>query len=61
MDILNGIEKDHTDDDDRLYALIDSAAPTREILANILESANISNAIAGMIKLPSPFSSATKA
>ena len=48
MDILNGIEKDHTDDDDRLYALIDSAAPTREILANILESTNISNAIAGM-------------
>ena len=55
-DTLNDIEKDNTDDDDRLYAVIDSAAPTREIMAKILESANISNAIAGMIKLPPPFS-----
>ena len=61
VDTLNAIGKDNTDDDDRLYAVIDSAAPTRETMAKILESANISNAIAGMIKLPPPFSSTTKA
>ena len=47
VDTLNSIEKNHTDDGDRLFALIDSAAPTREIMAKILESANVSNAIAG--------------
>ena len=60
MDTLNAIGKDNTDDDDRLYAVINSAAPTREIMAKILESSDISNAIAGMIKLPPPFSSITK-
>ena len=57
VDTLNAIEKDNTDDDDCLYAVIDSAnpAPTRETVAKILESANISNAIAGMVKLPPPF------
>ena len=61
-DTLSAIEKDHTDDDDRLQAVIDSAnpAPTQETVAKILESASISNAIAGMIKLPPPFSSITK-
>ena len=59
VDTLNAIEKDHTDDDDRLYAVIDSAnpAPTREAMTKILESANITNAIAGMImwhSLPPP-------
>ena len=61
VDILNTIGKDNTDDGDCLIAVIDSAAPTREIMANILKSANISNAIAGMIKLPPPSSSITKA
>ena len=62
-DTLSAIERDHTDDDDCLHAVIDSAnpAPTQETVAKILESANISNAIAGMIKLPPPFSSTTKA
>ena len=60
-DTLSAIEKDHTDDDDRLHAVIDSAnpAPTQETVAKILESANISNAIAGMVKLPPPLSPAT--
>ena len=48
VDTLNAIGKDNTDDDDRLYAVIDSAAPTREIMGMTLESANISNAIAGI-------------
>ena len=59
VDTLSTIEKDHTDDDDCLYAVIDSAnpAPTREAMMKILESANITSAIAGMImwlSLPSP-------
>ena len=62
-DTLSAIEKDHRDDKDRLHAVIDSAspAPTREAMTKILQSANISSAIAGMIKLPPPFSSTTKA
>ena len=53
VDKLNTIEKDHTDNEDHLHAVIDSAnpAPTRETMTKILESANISNAIAGMIML----------
>ena len=49
VDKLNTIEKDHTNDKDRLHAVIDSAnpAPTRETMTKILKSANISNAIAG--------------
>ena len=49
-DTLSDIEKNHTDDSDRLHAVIDSAnpAPTREAMTKILDSANISNAIAGM-------------
>ena len=63
VDKLNAIEKDHTNNKDHLHTVIDSAnpAPTRERMAEILQSANISNAIAGMIKLPPPFSSTTKA
>ena len=61
VDTLNTIGKDNTDDNDRLIAVIDSATPQREIMAKVLESANISSAIAGMIKLPPPFSSTTKA
>ena len=57
MDTLNTIGKDNTNDGDRLTAVIDSAAPTREIMAKILESANISNAIAGTIMLLSVLSS----
>ena len=51
VDTLNAIEKDHTDDRDHLHAVIDSAnpAPTREAMTKILQSANINNAIAGMI------------
>ena len=49
VDALNAIEKDYHDDDDRLYAVIDSAnpAPTREAMAKVLQSVNINNAIAG--------------
>ena len=50
VDTLSAIEKDHADDRDRLHAVIDSAnpAPTHETMTKILESANITNAIAGM-------------
>ena len=49
-DTLSDIEKNHTEDSDRLHAVIDSAnpAPTREAMTKILDSASISNAIAGM-------------
>ena len=52
VDILHAIEKDHTDDKDCLHAVIDSANPalTREAMTQILESANITNAIAGSYK-----------
>ena len=48
-DTLNGIEKDHRNDSDRLHAVIDSAnpVPTHEEMTKILRSANINNAIAG--------------
>ena len=51
VDTLSTIEKDHTDDKDRLHAVIDSTnpAPTHEAMTKILESANINNAIAGII------------
>ena len=51
MDMLNAIEKDHTDDVDRLHAMIDTAnpAPTHAALAKVLQSANITSAIAGTI------------
>ena len=48
-DVLSAIEKVHTTDNDRLHAVIDGVnpAPTREAVSKILESANITNAIAG--------------
>ena len=53
MDTLNAVEKDHTDDRDRLHAVIGSAnpAPTHEAMTKILKSANITNAIAGNYNL----------
>ena len=53
VDTLNATERDHRDIKYCLHAMIDSAnpAPTYETMTKILESANISNAIAGMIML----------
>ena len=53
---LSAIEKHHADDKDRLHAVIDSAnpVPTREAMTKILQSANIKNAIAGMIMCSPP-------
>ena len=51
VDTLSAIEKGHTDDKDRLLAVVNGAnpVPTLEAMTKILESANITNAIAGMI------------
>ena len=51
VDALSTIEKDHTNDKDRLYAMIDSAnpAPTYEAMVKIFQSAHITNTIAGII------------
>ena len=53
VDALSTIEKDHTNDRDRLRAMIDGAnpAPTREVMAKILHSANINEAMAGSYML----------
>ena len=53
VNTLDAIEKNHTNDADRLHTLIDSAnpSPTHETMAKILQSSQISNAIAGMIHL----------
>ena len=53
VDTLNATERDHRDIKCCLHAVIDSAnpAPTYKTMTKILESANISNAIAGMIML----------
>ena len=50
MDTLNAIEKDHTDNKNRLRAMIDrvNPAPTHEAVAKVLQSAHINNAIAGI-------------
>ena len=50
VEILNSIERDHTNDADRLHAMIDSANPalTREVITKVLQSERISNAIEGM-------------
>ena len=51
IDILSTIEKDHTDDKDRLHAVINIAnpAPTHETMVKVLESSHITNAIAGIV------------
>ena len=51
MDMLCAIEKDHTDDKDRLHAVINGAdpAPTHEIMVKILQSPNTTSAIAGTV------------
>ena len=50
VDTLNAIEKDHANDKDCLHAVIDSAnpAPTCEAMAEVLQSANIQSAMAGI-------------
>ena len=56
VDKLNAIEKDDENDGGRLKAVINGAnpAPTREIMAKLLESAIVENAIAGMIMFCPP-------
>ena len=51
VDELSAIEKDHTDDEDRLHAVINGAnpAPTHETMVKILQSSNITSAIAGTV------------
>ena len=51
VETLNAIEKDHTDNEDCLHVMIDRAnpAPTHEAIAEVLQSAHINNAIAGII------------
>ena len=48
---LNSIENDDANDSDHLKAVINGAnpAPTREKMTKLLQSANVKNAIAGMI------------
>ena len=62
VDKLNAIEKDDENDGGRLKAVINGAnpAPTREIMAKLLESAIVENAIAGMIMFPPPPPSSLK-
>ena len=51
VDTLNAIEKDHTDDKGCLHAMINGAnpVPTYETVIKILQSPNITSAIAGTI------------
>ena len=49
---LTAIEKDHTDHEDRLHAVIDNANPALEAMIKILQSANIANAISGIVIYP---------
>ena len=50
VDILNSIEKDHRNDQDRLHALVDSANPllTHEMISKVLQSERVSNAVKGL-------------
>ena len=50
VEILNSIEKDHTNDANRLHAMIDRANPalTHEMITKILHSERISNAVEGL-------------
>ena len=59
---LNAIEKDDGNDGSRLKAVINGAnpAPTHEIMAKLLESAIVENAIAGMIMFHPPPTITTK-
>ena len=51
VDTLSVIEKDHTDDKGRLHTMINSAnpTPTHETMVKILQSSNITSAIAGTV------------
>ena len=51
VDTLNAIEKDDGNDGSHLKAVINGAnpAPTHEKMTKLLQSANVKNAIAGMI------------
>ena len=50
MEMLNSIERDHTNDHDRLHAMINSAssAITHEVITKVLQSEPISNAVEGL-------------
>ena len=50
MEILNSIERDHTNDHDRLHAMLDSANPTltHEGLSKVLQSERVSSAVKGL-------------
>ena len=52
MEILNSIEKDCTNDHDRLHAMIKGANPalTQDIITKILQSERISIAVEGQLK-----------
>ena len=49
-DILKTIERDYANDGDCLHAMIDSANPalTHEMIAKVLQSERISNAVKGL-------------
>ena len=51
VDTLSAIEKDHTEDNDRLHTMINGAnpVPTYETMVKILQSSNITSAIAGTV------------
>ena len=50
VDTLNAVKRAHTNDDDCLYAMIDSANPalTYEMMVKVLQSECISNAVKGL-------------
>ena len=56
VDTLNAIEKDDANDGSRLKGVINGAnpAPTHEIVSKLHESANVVNAIVGMIMFHPP-------
>ena len=51
VDTLNAIEKDHTNDESRLHAMIDciNPTPTHETMTKVLQSEYVNNTIAGTI------------
>ena len=53
VDALTAAEKDHTNNKDCLHAIINNAnpAPTHGAMAKVLQSPNITSAIAGIILL----------
>ena len=48
VDTLNDIKRSHLNDDDCLYAVIDSANPVYEMMVKVLQSERISKAVKGL-------------